>query len=614
VIHKDGHLVPVEARAKLLLDAAGTSIGIVGVMRDITERKRMERELRSSHDHLDRILNSMVEVLMAMDTDYNITNVNESFLSYYGGKREDIVGKKCYEVLYGLSKPCATAKRRCSLKTVLKTGKPVTGEGNYKTAEGHEFIFEETMFPLVDAAGNIEAIIEMQHDVTVRKRMEESLRLSEQNFRDSIESSLLGIRVIDKDGKTLYANRALLDMWGYGSIEEMEAVPAKQRYAPESYPEHMKRMRDGKLGERIAPSYEVSIVRSDGQVRHVSASTRALTWGGERQFQAVYQDVTERKQAEAEYRTIIRTAMDGFWLTDMKGHFVDVNDAYCNLIGYSRDELLNMSIKDIEAIEKPEDVAERIRKIEKIGCDSFESRHRRKDGGIVDVEISINYLAVGGGRTCVFIRDITERKRMEEELKNSVEKFKKTMEGVIQVIASIVEVRDPYTAGHQRRVADLACAIAKEMDFSQERVEEIHMAALIHDIGKIYVPAEILSKPSRLTEIEFSMIKSHPQVSYDILMSVEFPWPICKVVLQHHERMNSSGYPGGLPGEDITFGARILAVADVVEAMASHRPYRPSLGIDKALEEISKNKGILYDTGVADACLRLFNEKGFRLD
>ncbi|MCJ7655687.1 MAG: HD-GYP domain-containing protein, partial [Dehalococcoidia bacterium] len=184
---------------------------------------------------------------------------------------------------------------------------------------------------------------------------------------------------------------------------------------------------------------------------------------------------------------------------------------------------------------------------------------------------------------------------------------------VIQLIATIVEVRDPYTAGHQRRVAELACAIAKEMGFSEERIEEIRMASLIHDIGKIYVPAEILSKPSRLTEIEFSMIKSHPQVAYDILKSVEFPWPICKVVLQHHERMDSSGYPGGLPGEDILPGARIIAVADVVEAMASHRPYRPALGLDKALEEISQKRGILYDTEAVDACLRVFNEKGFKL-
>jgi PAS domain S-box-containing protein len=583
------------------------------VCRDITERKRMERELRSSHDYLERILNSMVEVLVVMDIDHNIIDVNGSFLRYYGGKREDIVGRKCYEVMYRLSKPCSKAQRRCPMQTVLKTGKPVSGEYTHKTTEGYEFIFEVTVFPLVDATGNIEALVEMQHDVTVRKQMEESLRFSEQNLRNSIEGSPLGIRVLDEDGKTIYANRAMLDMWGYSSIEELEAVPAKQRYAHESYEKHMERIERGR-GEGAPTNYELSIVRSDGQVRHVSASARTLVWEGEKQFQVVYQDITERMQAEAEYRSIIRASMDCFWLQDMQGNFLDVNDAYCRLTGYSRDELLNMSIKDVEVIEKPEEIAEHLRKIEGIGYDHFETRHRRKDGEIVEVEISVNYLSTGGGRMFVFLRDITERKRMEEELRHNVERFKKAMEGVIQVIASIVEVRDPYTAGHQRRVAELACAIAKEMGFSEERIEEIRMASLIHDIGKIYVPAEILSKPSRLTEIEFSMIKSHPQVAYDILKSVDFPWPICKVVLQHHERMNSSGYPGGLSGEDILPGAKILAVADVVEAMASHRPYRPALGLDKALDEISKNRGVLYDTEAADACLRVFSERGFRFE
>jgi PAS domain S-box-containing protein len=609
---KDGTVFDVE------ISTNGAVIGgqklVFCVCRDITERKRMEREIISSRDQLGRIINSMVEVLVVMDTDYNILNVNKSFLKFYGVEREDVLGRKCYEVLHRLSKPCSEARRRCPMKTVLKTGKSVGGEATHKTADGQEFVFEDSMFPLVDADGNVEAVVEMQHDVTVRKQMEESLRLSEQNLRNSIEGSPLGIRVLDKDGKTVYANRALLDMWGYGSVEELESVPAKQRYAPESYDGHVNRKGKRRWGEPDVLNYEVSIVRSDGQIRHVSASTRSLMWGGEKQFQVVYQDITERKQAEAEYRGIIRASMDSFWLTDMQGRFLDVNDAYCRLVGYSRDELLKMSIKDVEAIEKLEEVAERIRKIEEVGYDHFETRHRRKDGELVDVEISVNYLSTGGGRMFVFLRDITERKRMEEELRHNLERFKKAMEGVIQVIASIVEVRDPYTAGHQRRVAEIACAIAKEMGLAEERIEEIRMASLIHDIGKIYVPAEILSKPSRLTEIEFSMIKSHPQVAYDILKSVEFPWPICKVVLQHHERMDSSGYPAGLSGEEIIPGARIVAVADVVEAMASHRPYRPALGLDKALEEISKNRGILYDSEVVDACLKVFNERGFRLD
>ena len=210
--------------------------------------------------------------------------------------------------------------------------------------------------------------------------------------------------------------------------------------------------------------------------------------------------------------------------------------------------------------------------------------------------------------------EIAERKQAEAELQQSFERLRRAMEGTIQAIALTVEMKDPYTAGHQRRVTQLAYAIAKEMRLSEEQIKGIRMAGGIHDIGKISVPAEILTKPGRLTENEFSLIKNHPEVGFDILKIIEFPWPIAKIVLQHHERMNGSGYPSGLSGEDILLEARILSVADVVEAMASHRPYRPALGIDRALEEISQNRGVLYDTEVVDACLKLFTEKRFQFE
>jgi putative nucleotidyltransferase with HDIG domain len=183
--------------------------------------------------------------------------------------------------------------------------------------------------------------------------------------------------------------------------------------------------------------------------------------------------------------------------------------------------------------------------------------------------------------------------------------------GIIQVLSVTTEKRDPYTAGHQKRVADLARAIGQEMGLAVERVEGLRLAGTIHDIGKISIPAEILSKPTRLTKIEFNLIQVHPQVGYDILQNIDFSWPIAKMILQHHERMNGSGYPQGLKGENILLEARILAVSDVVEAMASYRPYRPALGIEAALEEIEKNKGVLYDPDVVSACLALFREKGF---
>ena len=207
--------------------------------------------------------------------------------------------------------------------------------------------------------------------------------------------------------------------------------------------------------------------------------------------------------------------------------------------------------------------------------------------------------------------EVENRKRMQQELQQSFESLKIAMHSTIQAISMTVEKRDPYTSGHQQRVAILAKTIAEELKLPEGQIESIYMAAAIHDIGKISLPAEILVKPISLSDIEISLIQTHAQAGYDILKGIEFPWAIADIVLQHHERMNGSGYPLGLAGDDIVFEARIICVADVVETMASHRPYRPSIGMDKALEEIADNRGVLYDPRVVDACLKIFSEKGF---
>jgi putative nucleotidyltransferase with HDIG domain len=200
---------------------------------------------------------------------------------------------------------------------------------------------------------------------------------------------------------------------------------------------------------------------------------------------------------------------------------------------------------------------------------------------------------------------------LEQMVESRTVQLQEALEGLIKVVALIVEYRDPYTAGHQRGVANLACAIAEEMGCPEEQVKGIRMAGMIHDLGKITVPSEILVKPGRLSDIEFSLIKIHPQAGYDILKGIDFPWPVARIVHQHHERMDGSGYPNGLKGEEILREARIMAVADVVEAMASHRPYRPALGVEKALEEISQKRKILYDAEAVEACLAIFKKDEF---
>ena len=210
-----------------------------------------------------------------------------------------------------------------------------------------------------------------------------------------------------------------------------------------------------------------------------------------------------------------------------------------------------------------------------------------------------------------FISDVTENK---QKLQQATKSLRKAILGTVQAISTTMEFRDPYTAGHQRRVADLAVAIAAELGLSQGQIEGVRIAGLIHDIGKIYVPVEILSKPGRLNEVEMSLIRMHSQAGFEILKGSEFPWPIAEIVIQHHERIDGSGYPRGLKGEDMLIEAKIIAVADVVEAMASPRPYRPALGLDRALEEIASKRGKHFDALVADICVDVFRKNNFQLD
>lgn len=207
-------------------------------------------------------------------------------------------------------------------------------------------------------------------------------------------------------------------------------------------------------------------------------------------------------------------------------------------------------------------------------------------------------------------REVRER---EKELALSLEKLERAFGQITDALSNVVEKRDPYTAGHQRRVANLASAITGEMGASGEQIQGIRVAGILHDIGKMNVPTEMLVKPGRLTEVEFAVIKTHAEAGYDILKDIEFPWPVAVIAREHHERMDGSGYPLGVKGENTLLESRIIAVADVVEAMSAHRPYRPALGMDKAVEEIKKNRGILYDNGAVDACIRVL-ERGFKLE
>lgn len=325
----------------------------------------------------------------------------------------------------------------------------------------------------------------------------------------------------------------------------------------------------------------------------------------------------ELRESERKYKLIFNNTLNALFVLDAETmKIVLANQAALEMYGYnSMREVGKVSPLDFIP---PED-RDRVRRVIVEGMfendlqESHDWRTITKDGKEI-------WISARGKKTkyrgrlagLISIRDITDRKQAEKELKQSFEKLQRILKETAHALAAAIEARDPYTAGHQRRVTKLAIAIAKKMGLSEKQINAIHMTALIHDIGKINAPSEILSKPTRLTKIEFEIIKTHPRVGYNILKEIEFPWPVAEIILQHHERMDGSGYPQGLSDDDIILEARILGVADVIEAMASHRPYRPAQGIDKALEEISQNRGVLYDPKVVDACLKLFTEKGFK--
>ena len=319
------------------------------------------------------------------------------------------------------------------------------------------------------------------------------------------------------------------------------------------------------------------------------------------------------QESEEKYRSIFENTAEGIFQTTPEGRFISVNPAMARIHGFSSPEEMVTSITNIgeQLYLNPED-RERYREIlEGQGTvNSFEAQVYRKDGNIIWTSTSSHVVKDASGKVLHFegtVEEITERKQVEEKLR-------KSLVGTIQVISLMLETRDPYTAGHQKRVSSLARSIAQEMNLPNDTIGNIRMAGTIHDIGKLSVPAEILSKPTKLTDMEYSLIKVHPQTGYDILKDVELPFPIAKIVLQHHERLDGSGYPQGLKGEEIILEARIIAVADVVEAIASNRPYRPARGIDAALDEIRKNRGMLYDSAATDACIKVFKEKGFSFE
>jgi PAS domain S-box-containing protein len=590
LLSKSGKMIQVEIRASRFRMKERDYL--IGVFRDITERKKAEEALRTQNKTFSQVLNGLDALVYVVDMKtYEILFINTYGQNIWG----DITGKVCWQTIQtGLAAPCE----------FCTNSKLIGPDGN--PTEGVVWEFQNTVnnrwYDCRDRAvywpdGRI-VRMEIATDITDRKRAEEAQRESEEKYRTLVETTQDLIYATDRKGFLTYMNPTLKRTLGYAH-DELNGKNFGQIVAPECIDSTKDIFRRAMRGEHI-PVYEVDLIREAGTRLSVefNVSTIYDNEGKPAGRYGIGRDITERKIiaeklriSERDLRVLIGKNVDGLIIVDNDGTLRFMNPAAELLFGRKAENLIG---KDMG--------------LPLVSGEATEMEISRKDRAQCTVEMRTASISWEEKEAfLVSLRDITERKQVEENIR-------KSLLGAVRAIASIVELKDPYTAGHQRRVSTLSLVIAQEMKLEQEQCEGIRIAGMIHDIGKVSIPSEILNKPGKISALEFSMIRGHAQAGFDILKDLDFPWSIDHMILQHHERVNGSGYPQGLSGKDILLEARIIAVADVVEAMATHRPYRAAVGIDQALGEITKNRGVFYDTEVVDVCLRIFREKRFKFD
>ena len=591
-----------------------------------TKDNRKQVALEQTEEKLKIILDNINDVVFQITPLGIIHYVSPKVKEIYNYEPEDLIGKH-----FKKTTPVSELPKVLELFNEVLSGKSVGNiEINQLDADRNIVPMDVNCSP-VRKDGKIVAVQGVMRDISYRKQIEEKLRQSEEKYHTLVERGNDGI-VIIQDGLVKFANPEMIRMINV-SLDEIlgkaftDFVSAEQREVLVSL--YKRRM----SGEKVPNRYEIELLHKDGRKIPLEINASVIEYEGKPADMAIIRDITERKQAEAQileterrYRLLAENAGDAIWTTDMDMRPIYISPSITRLLGYSVEEAMAKTMIEVFTPASYE-IAMKVL-AEELALEDMEqkdlSRSRTldlelicKDGSMIPVEVTCSFVRDVDGRPLEILtiaRDIVKRKKAEEEVRRSTEKLLKAMENTMQAMAMIIEMRDPYTAGHQRRVTQLACAIAREMEIPEDQITGLRLAGLIHDIGKVRVPSEILTHPDGLTDAEFTMIKMHPILGYEILAKMDLPWPIAQIVHQHHERLNGSGYPLGLFGEEIILEAKVLAVSDVVEAIASHRPYRPALGIDKALDEIAQNKGILYDPDVVDACLRLFKEKRFTLE
>ncbi|MEW6549432.1 MAG: HD domain-containing phosphohydrolase [Spirochaetota bacterium] len=660
----DGNVGILSVRFSVVKDDKGRTVKVYGVVQDITELKSAEQVLKD-RDALLRKLSANVpgmiyQCFRKADGTYNFPFTTSAIRELFGCAEEDvtqdwtplvsvILPEDRPAFLEGFERSARTMGVRHSEYRVQIAGQPVKWILGRSTPEKlpdgsivwHGFAMDITERKRVEEEvhkneSRLEGLLQLSHFKTDSMRefldfaLEEAIRLTGSvygyiyYYDDATQSFSLGtwsrsvMESCAQHSTTTFTTLAKAGFWAE-AVRQGNAIVDNDF----SSPKNLKRGYPSTHAP-ILKFLSVPVFRDGRIVAVAGVANKAGDYDASdvRQLTLLMETVwriTEENRiakalqtSESKYRGIFDNAQEGIFQSTPDGLYVAANAAMAKILGYDSPEDLISSVRDISSqiYIYPEDRQRLLSLIEQNGTvHSFESLYRRKDGSPVWVSVSLHPVVDEKGvvqHFQGFLEDITERRK-------GIERLKEALKATVLAISASVEAKDPYTAGHQSRVADLGLAIAGELGLSEDDREGLRLAATIHDLGKLSVPTEILTKPKKLLDVEFEIIKTHSRSGYEILSKIDFPWPIARMVLEHHERMDGSGYPQGLKGSEVLLQSRILAVADVVESMASHRPYRPALGIIAALAEIEANADRLYDSEVVRACLSLFRNRGYEL-
>jgi PAS domain S-box-containing protein len=587
---------------------------------------RAEDALHKSEEKYRQAFTSTSDVILMVDRELRITSITPSVEKLLGFKPEEMINRRVDEL--SLFSPSALAMAAANTLRVL-AGESVSNTIYEVTAKDGSTKFGEITASPIQHDGVVVGMIAVARDITERRRIEDQMRQNEYFLLKSQEVAHMGSYTFEARTGLWSSSSALDKIFGIDTTYAKDIGGWLDIIHPDDRADMSRYLTEHVIKHKNAFKKQYRIIsRSDSQVRWVYGLGELIfdDAGNTTRMIGTIQDITERKRmeedivkSELKYRTIVENSQEGIFQTSPHDSQTTVNHAFSTMLGYDSPEECAKTIMNI-AEQVYVDSSEYCKVLEIIRREGsirgYETEFYRKDKSRIWVNMSVSAVRDSEGGLMYYhgiVEDITPKKKLEQERQESIHRLRKSLGATINAMSATVEARDPYTAGHQRRVADLARAIATDMKLSRDQIDGIRLAGMIHDLGKISVPSEILTKPTRLTELEFELIKTHSEAGYNILKDIEFPWPIARIVLEHHERVNGSGYPQGLNGEDILLESKIIAVADVVEAISSHRPYRPAFGLEPALEEVAKNRGTLYDQVVADACVKLFRENRYKM-